>query len=78
VSLTGSMKIRILLTLSALVTLSGCSSTNIAELTKALANDPAIVKVKIGSVYGTVDFTRIGCVTNGVSITPDGTITVKP
>ena len=64
--------------MAALVALSGCSSTNIAELTKALANDPAIVKVKIGSVYGTVDFTRIGCVTNGVSVTPDGTITVKP
>lgn len=56
--------------------LTGCSSTNISQLAGALAKDPAIVKVKVGSVYGTLDFTRIGCPTNGMTITPDGTITV--
>jgi hypothetical protein len=56
---------------------AGCSTTNIAELTKALANDPAIVVLKVGSVYGTVNFTRVGAVTNGMTISPDGTVQIK-
>lgn len=55
----------------------GCASTNITELTKALANDPAIVVVKVGTVYGTVNFTRVGATTNGMTISPDGTVAIK-
>ena len=54
----------------------GCSTTNITKLTTALAKDPAIVVVKVSSVYGVVNFTRIGSNTNSVTITPDGVVTV--
>lgn len=69
-------RITILFALATLA-LAGCSTTNISELTKALAQDPAIVVVNVGSVYGTVKFTRVGAVTNGMSISPDGTVTIK-
>lgn len=71
-------KTQLLLSIIGLILLTaGCSTTNISELTKALANDPAIVVVKVGSVYGTVNFARVGSVTNGMTISPDGTISVK-
>lgn len=66
-----------LLLLVSLSLLSGCSTTNITKLTQALAKDPAIVVVKVGTVYGTVNFTRVGTLTNGMTISPDGTISVK-
>jgi len=68
---------KILLLIVPCVMLTGCSSTNITKLVGALAKDPAIVSVRVSSVYGTVVFNRVGVTTNGVSITPDGTITVK-
>lgn len=58
-----------------LIFLTGCSTTNITKLVKELAKDPAIVTVRVSSVYGTVNFTRIGGHTNIVTVTPDGTIT---
>lgn len=71
------MKRIILATLTALA-LTGCSSTNITKLTQALAKDPAIVVVKISSVYGTVAFTRIGSRTNeATTVSADGTVTIK-
>ena len=60
------------------VVLTGCSSTNIAKLTKELAKDPAIVSVQVRSVYGTVNFVRVGTTTNGVVVSPDGTVKVNP
>ena len=57
--------------------ISGCASTNITKLTEALAKDPAIVVVNVGTVYGTVKFIRVGCITNGMSVSPDGTVTIK-
>lgn len=57
--------------------LTGCSSTNITSLVDALAKDPATVRLHVTSVYGTVDFVRVGS-TNGLTIATDGTITVKP
>jgi hypothetical protein len=57
--------------------ISGCSTTNITKLTQALAKDPAIIVVNVGTVYGTVKLTRVGCVTNGMSVSPDGTVTIK-
>ena len=57
--------------------IGGCSTTNISKLTEALAKDPAIVVVNIGTVYGTVKFTRVGCITNGLTVSPDGTVSVK-
>lgn len=66
-----------ILVLSFLLTLCGCSTTNITKLTQALAKDPAIVVVKVGTVYGTMNFTRVGSLTNGMTISPDGTVSVK-
>lgn len=66
--------LRLLLLISLLS--AGCSSTNIAELAKAVANDPATVRCRVTSIYGTLDFTRVGT-TNGLTVAPDGTITVK-
>jgi hypothetical protein len=65
------------LSLLPLVLLCGCSSTNITDLTKALAKDPAIVIVKVGSVYGTLSFVRVGSQTNGVTVSPDGSVSIK-
>jgi len=70
------MKRILLLASLSLLALCGCSSTNIAELTKALASDPATVRFHVTSIYGTVDYTRVGS-TNGLTVAPDGTITVK-
>lgn len=55
----------------------GCSTTNITKLTKELAKDPAIVSVRVGSVYGTLNFVRVGVTTNGVTVSPDGTVSVN-
>ena len=60
-----------------LLLLPGCSTTNITKLTEALAKDPAIVVIKVGTVYGTVNFTRVGTLTNGMTISPDGTVSVR-
>lgn len=60
-----------------LIACAGCTSTNVTKLTQALAKDPAIVVVKVGTVYGTVNFTRVGTLTNGMTISPDGTVSVK-
>ncbi len=56
---------------------AGCGTTNITKLTQALAKDPAIVVVKVSSVYGMVNFTRVGSLTNGMTISPDGTVSVR-
>ena len=66
-----------LLLFAPLVILAGCSTTNITKLTQALAKDPAIVVVNVGTVYGTVKFVRVGSVTNGMTISPDGTVSVR-
>jgi hypothetical protein len=60
--------------------ISGCSTTNISELTKALANDPATVQVNVSSIYGTLRFTRVGgqSVGSKTTVAPDGTITMTP
>ncbi len=67
-----------LLCIAPLLLLSGgCSSTNINELAKTVAGDPAIISAQIASVYGTVKFSRVGSVTNClVTVSPDGTISV--
>lgn len=57
--------------------LAGCSTTNITKLTAALAKDPAIVVVSVNSIYGTVKFTRVGSITNGMTVSPDGTVSMK-
>lgn len=60
-----------------LLALTGCSSTNITKLTQALARDPAIVSARITSIYGVVQFTRVGSTNGSVTIGPDGTLSVK-
>ena len=63
--------------LALLLLCAGCSTTNITKLTQALAKDPAIVVLKVGTVYGTINFTRIGTITNGMTISADGSVSVK-
>jgi hypothetical protein len=72
-----TMKTKLIVLAMAAAALSGCSTTNITKLTQALAKDPAIVVLNVGSVYGTVRFTRVGSITNGMTISPDGTVTVR-
>ncbi len=58
---------------------AGCSTTNVTKLTNALAKDGAVVVVKVSSIYGTLNVTRIGPQgTNSATVSPDGTVTVKP
>lgn len=59
-----------------LLCLCGCSTTNISKLVQALSKDPATIRIRVTSVYGTMDVTRVGT-TNGLTIAPDGTITTK-
>ena len=57
--------------------LTGCLSTNITELTKSLAQDPAAVKVLVQTPYGSITVTRVGSMPNETrAIAADGTITI--
>lgn len=56
--------------------LAGCALTNISELTKALAQDPASVCVRVTSIYGTAMVSRTNAHNGTVSCTGDG-LTVK-
>ena len=58
--------------------LCGCSPTNISNLVKAVAKDPATVIIKVSSVYGTVSYTRVGLLTNeSASVNSDGSVILK-
>jgi len=58
--------------------LCGCSPTNISNLVKAVAKDPATVTIKVSSVYGTVSYTRVGLMTNETaSVASDGSVILK-
>ena len=71
------MKSKLLLILP-LVLLCGCSPTNISNLVKAVAKDPATVTIKVSSVYGTVSYTRVGLMTNETaSVASDGSVILK-
>ncbi len=59
----------------ALLSLAGCSTTNLAEVVKAASGDPATIKVRITTVYGTVDFIRIGATNISTTVNPDGVAT---
>lgn len=68
------MKKVILLALT--VTLTGCSSTNISKVIQELGKDDSVVVHKLGTVYGTSYFVRVGPRTNSVVISPDGTVSI--
>ncbi len=60
-----------------LIGLSGCSTTNISKLVEAASKDSATVVLKVGSVYGTVSYTRTNPKTNQTAvISPDGTVSI--
>ncbi len=59
-----------------LLSLCGCSTTNITKLAKELSKDPAIISAKVSSIYGTASLVRVGVTTNRVTVSPDGTVTV--
>lgn len=55
----------------------GCSTTNIAELVKAMSQSDATVVSKINTIYGTSSFIRTNPRTNQTAtISPDGTVTI--
>ena len=58
-----------------LVLLAGCSTTNLAQVVKAAAGDPATIKVRITTIYGTIDFIRIGATNISTTVNPDGVAT---
>lgn len=61
-----------------LLALTGCSSTNITKLVGALAKDPATSVIKISTIYGTVNYTRVGLGTNETaSVNSDGSVILK-
>jgi len=66
-----------LLLLIPVALLCGCSATNVSKWQKALAGDKAIAVVRVRSVYGTADLTRVGETTNSVNILPDGTVQIN-
>jgi len=67
-----------LLCILSLIALTGCSSTNITKLVQALAKDPATSVIKISTVYGTVNYTRVGLMTNETaSVNSDGSVILK-
>lgn len=55
--------------------LSGCASA--AGVARALAKDPAIVIVRMGTPWGNQQITRIGVTSNSVAVSPDGSVTVN-
>jgi hypothetical protein len=57
--------------------LTGCNSTNISELVKALGNDPASVCVNLTSVYANLRVARSNLTNGTMSCTGDG-LTVRP
>ena len=66
--------------LLSLLLAAGCAGcTGLASTVKELKDDPAIVTGQINTIYGTAHFTRVGVThTNStVTVSPDGTITVK-
>ena len=70
--------IRLVLGLSLIPLMPGCSTTNITELVKSLSKDPATVSVSVQSVYGTMKFVRTAPLSNQVvTVGSDGTVTVK-
>jgi len=67
-----------LLCILSLIALTGCSSTNITKLVQALSKDPATSVIKISTVYGTVNYTRVGLMTNETaSVNSDGSVILK-
>lgn len=69
---------RYLTALIAALALSGCVSSNLTQLTEALAKDPATSYISVASVYGTISVCRNNSQTSGGEITASGSqCTVK-
>ena len=64
--------------------LTGCAhfGTEMAQISKAIANDPASFTINLGltTPWGsqTVKMTRVGGSTNSVIVSPDGVIQINP
>lgn len=56
--------------------LTGCSTTNISDMIKAAATDPAAVHFQVTSIYGTVTYERANPGTNAITVGNTG-ITTK-
>lgn len=69
------MKKQIIIAALACVALTGC--TSMADYAKALANDQAIVAVRLGTPWGTESLTRIGGTTNAVTVNTDGSVSIN-
>lgn len=75
---TSSIDHRILGILLVGVLCLGTGCANGGAMLRALAKDPATVVVRVGTPWGMQQFTRIGGVTNTVSVSPDGAVTIVP
>ena len=65
---------KLILSLSLLLS-SGCAQYG--TVSKHLAENGAVVKMKIGTPWGVQDIVRVGTTTNKITITPDGTIKIN-
>ena len=61
-----------LILMAASVLLSGCVASNMTELTKALAADPASACVTVGTPYGSGTLIRAGAAQQGMKISGSG------
>lgn len=70
-----------ILSILILLLMSGCVGRNAVNGMKSLKDDPAIVTLKIRTIYGTVEATRIGVqaqTNRTVNVLTDGSILIKP
>jgi len=57
--------------------LTGCSTTNLADVMQQAAKDDATVVVNVSTIYGTGRFIRTNPRTNQTAtVSPDGTVTI--
>lgn len=69
------MKKKILVLVPLLLLTGGCAQYG--TVSRELAKNGAIVKMKIGTPWGVQDIIRVGTTTNKVEIRPDGTIIIN-
>ena len=68
---------RLLISLSIVPLLAGCSTTNITKLALALSKDQAAVRVRVMTPYGSIEYDRANPGTNNITVGPNGITSVK-
>lgn len=67
---------KLLVTIALIPLITGCA--NYGKLTANLKDDPAIVVLNVGTPWGVQKLVRVGGQTNGVEVSPDGTVKIAP